>query len=131
MQNGKYTKCIAVLLIVTLVLHTAAFAISYDENYVLSNVEYTLVEPLYAEYLPAMQIPEETELDDDGTLDEDYILSYVENILELPRMQASELATMFNVHPTPGAAHAGYMFRLVDGAIIPSTDRLSKFFTKS
>ena len=102
-------KVISMLLIVTLLLPIGVLAVGHYETFDLDNVEYLSAEP---------PITEETE--SDGTYDEDLESDYTEYMPELPKIEVSELAVMFDVYGTSGVAHVGYIFQLIENAVVSS-----------
>ena len=111
MRVSKLSRYIAVLLIITFVLPTGVFAVDNDEHFALGNAG-----NLSAELIRA----EETELN--NIYNKAYELEHVGSISETPKIQAAELSTMFNIRYTPGSTHAGYIFRLVEHAVVPFTE---------
>ena len=111
MRVRKLSRYIAVLLIITFVLPTVAFAADYDEHFALGNAGILSAELIRAE---------ETEQND--IYNKAYELEHAGFISEMPKIQAAELSAMFNIRYTPGASHAGYIFRLVEHAVVPFTE---------
>ena len=92
MKNFKLCKCTAVLLIITLILPTAVLA------------------------MPQMPVV------DDYILDSRHETEHTGNASSLPTIQSVNLADMFDISYTPGREHAGYIFRLVEHAVVPFTE---------
>ena len=117
-------KFISILLIITLLLPTSVNAavspseLQDDEDNVLDDWYYVTCCFDYLDYLdPPTKV--DIKPDKDYSLEYNYDFEHGGFIRDLPLMQASELAVMFNIQYSPTVAHVGYIFRLVEHAVVP------------
>ena len=133
-MKKRLGKFISIFLIIALLLPTGAFAVGHDVTFSLDNVEYMSSELSMAEealdgtyrenfelegaeYTPEPPMIEGANPDD--VYNRNYELEYREYMFEAQKV---DMADMFNIQYTPGAAYAGYIFRLVENAFVPFSE---------
>lgn len=107
-MRKKLKKLICILMILALISTSGAFATTNDAKLILSNLEFVLLET-----------SETIEIESEYDYYEYDELDCVEHIYELTTKEVLDLANIFNIYYTQNAPYAGYIFRLVENAIVP------------